>query len=200
MNKKLKAGLVMGLAAAAAVMAVLAVSSVAAPEDEIPDYYIEGTVSPQQAEYVLKDCDGYIGVYASAQAPAPRAGGDRTASRGDHRRVPLARRLGRHGRRDDAAARPPAAARRAAPGPSPRPARAKRCRRDPAGSCRGHDRWRRSTTSPDANSASRSSGPGRSRVRHRPSRASSRRLGRGADGSAVVRHHRRSGRGDGACP
>lgn len=58
MNKKLKAGLVMGLAAAAAVMAVLAVSSVAAPEDEIPDYYIEGTVSPQQAEYVLKDCDG----------------------------------------------------------------------------------------------------------------------------------------------
>ena len=71
MNLKLKAGLVMGLAAAAAVMAVLAVSSVAAPEDEIPDYYIEGTVSPQQAEYVLKDCDGYIGVYASAQAPAP---------------------------------------------------------------------------------------------------------------------------------
>ena len=76
MNIKLKAGLVMGLAAAAAVMAVLAVSSVAAPEDEIPDYYIEGTVSPQQAEYVKQahsvwDCDGYIGVYASAQAPAP---------------------------------------------------------------------------------------------------------------------------------
>ena len=70
MSIRLKCALLAGLAAAALCMGIWAFGSITAPEDEVPDYYYEGASMPQDTKFVLRDYDGYIGIYSSLYASA----------------------------------------------------------------------------------------------------------------------------------
>lgn len=73
MSIRLRAALLVCLTAAAAYLGVRAVAGVAPAKDEVPDYYVQGTASPADTAFVLRDCGGYIGIYSSMSASSPES-------------------------------------------------------------------------------------------------------------------------------
>lgn len=73
MNLRLRAAAVSALALMAACLGAYAVRSVTADSGkEPPDYYIEEEAGPENAAYILRDCDGYIGVYTPGKLRTPQ--------------------------------------------------------------------------------------------------------------------------------
>jgi len=72
MNLRLRAAGVSALALAAACLGASAVRGVtAAKTDTVPDYYITDPGEMEGAAYILRDSDGYIGVYLPGKASSP---------------------------------------------------------------------------------------------------------------------------------
>ena len=73
MDKKMKirTAAVSALALAAACLGACAVGGITAREAETPDYYISSAAQARGAEYILRDCGGYIGVYSADGGTEP---------------------------------------------------------------------------------------------------------------------------------
>jgi hypothetical protein len=73
MNLRLRAAAVSVLALAAACLGAYAIRSITADGGkDPPDYYIEADAGPEDAAYILRDCDGYIGVYTPGKLRTPQ--------------------------------------------------------------------------------------------------------------------------------
>ena len=70
MNLKIRAAAVSALALTACLTAACAVKNVTQSQSDKPDYYIRDQA--QGAEYILRDCGGYIGVYLPGKPYAPQ--------------------------------------------------------------------------------------------------------------------------------
>jgi hypothetical protein len=71
MELRAKAAAVSFLALAALCLGACALRGIAAEGGAQPDYYVGAAAEPAGAQYVLRDCGGYIGVYAAGKPAEP---------------------------------------------------------------------------------------------------------------------------------